>query len=88
MTSPQPPTFEERLAALEKVVEDLEGEELSLEDSLERYRQGVEHLKACRGLLDAAEKRLAELVSETAADGSTRAVERPFRVGDAGDAAS
>ncbi len=75
------PTFEERLAALEGVVDDLEGEELPLETSLERYRQGVEHLRACRALLDDAEARLAELVGE-GADGE--ALEQPLRVGDEG----
>lgn len=75
----KPPTFEERLAALEAVVEALESDELTLEASLERYKQGVEHLQACRALLDAAEERLAELVE---VDG--RVEERPMRVGDDG----
>jgi exodeoxyribonuclease VII small subunit len=75
------PTFEERLAALEEVVRDLEGEDLSLEASLQRYRDGVEHLRACRALLDGAEARLAELVAE---DGSGALAERPLRVGDEG----
>ena len=75
----KPPTFEERLAALEAVVEALEGDELTLETSLAQYREGVEHLKACRTLLDAAEARLAELVE---VDGEAR--ERPLRVGDDG----
>ncbi|MDA1195599.1 MAG: exodeoxyribonuclease VII small subunit [Planctomycetota bacterium] len=66
-------TFEERLAALEGVVEALEGEELPLEQSLARYKEGVEHLRACRALLDGAEARLAELVQ----DGG----ERSLRVG-------
>lgn len=75
------PTFEERLEALEEVVRDLEGEDLPLETSLERYRQGVEHLRACRALLDGAEARLAELVAEGPGGG---AVERPLRVGEEG----
>lgn len=58
---PEDPTFEARLEALETVVRDLEAEELSLEASIERYREGVAHLKACRALLDQAEKRLLEL---------------------------
>ena len=73
------PTFEERLAALETVVEALEGDELTLEASLEQCREGVEHLQACRALLDAAESRLAELVD---ADGALQ--ERPLRVDDDG----
>ena len=48
------PSFEERLEALEGVVHALEAEDLPLERSLERYREGVEHLRACRALLAGA----------------------------------
>ena len=75
------PGFEERLEALEGVVRDLEGEELSLEESLGRYQQGVEHLKACRSMLDTAEARLAELVASAEGDGLD---ERPLQVTDQG----
>ncbi|MDF1701413.1 MAG: exodeoxyribonuclease VII small subunit, partial [Planctomycetota bacterium] len=75
------PTFEERLEALEGVVADLEGEDLPLERSLDRYKQGVEHLRACRALLDDAEARLAELVGE-GPDGEP--LERGLRVGEGG----
>lgn len=75
------PTFEERLEALEAVVADLEGEDLPLEQSLARYKEGVQHLRACRGLLDDAEARLAELVGE-GPDGAP--IERDLRVGDDG----
>ena len=74
------PTFEERLSALEAVVHDLEGEDLPLEESLERYRTGVEHLRACRSLLDDAEARLAEL----SIDGQGQPLETPLEVGDEG----
>jgi exodeoxyribonuclease VII small subunit len=74
------PSFEERLEALEEVVRDLEGDELTLEASLGRYRQGVEHLRACRALLDEAEAKLAELVAE----GGGEPTERPLAVGDDG----
>jgi exodeoxyribonuclease VII small subunit len=57
------PSFEDHLKALEKVVGDLEGESLSLEASIARYKDGVSHLAACRRLLDAAEQRLCELVA-------------------------
>ena len=77
--SPDGPGFEERLAALEGIVQALEGEDLSLEDSLARYQQGVEHLRACRALLDGAEKRLLELV-----EGPGGVAERPLRVGEDG----
>jgi exodeoxyribonuclease VII small subunit len=73
------PSFEERMGALEAVVRDLEGEGLTLEQSLARYREGVEHLKACRTLLDDAEARLLELVG---ADDEAEA--RPLRVTEKG----
>jgi exodeoxyribonuclease VII small subunit len=78
------PTFEERLAALEGVVQDLEGEELPLETSLQRYREGVEHLRACRGLLDDAERRLAELVAEPGSGGEVRVSEKALEVSEKG----
>ncbi len=73
-------SFEARMEALEAVVQDLEGEELPLEASLERYKEGVEHLRECREMLDDAEARLAELVAES--DGEI--AERALRVGEDG----
>lgn len=73
---PPSASFEAHLAALEKVVADLEGDALSLEASIGRYQEGVGHLAACRKILDAAEQRLAELVA--APDGSV--TEQPLAV--------
>ncbi|MDJ0976707.1 MAG: exodeoxyribonuclease VII small subunit [Planctomycetota bacterium] len=72
--------FEAHLEALEEAVRALESAELTLEDSLSRYQDGVAHLRACRGLLDEAEARLAELVAD--ADGQLE--ERPLRVTEQG----
>ena len=77
---PSEPTFEERVAALEQVVRDLEGEDLSLERAIERYQEGVVHLTACRKLLDGAEQRLVELVQGP--EGET--LERPLEGSDRG----
>jgi exodeoxyribonuclease VII small subunit len=76
---PERPSFETRLAALEAVVHDLESADLTLEASLERYRDGVAHLAACRALLDEAEARLLELVGD-----EVPPRERPLRVGEGG----
>ena len=73
------PSFEERLEALEAVVHDLEGEELPLEASIERYREGVEHLEACRALLDDAERRLLELVRTSDGEVEERPVDPDAR---------
>lgn len=61
--TPPPGSFEAHLDALERVVDDLEGDALSLEASIARYQEGVAHLAACRRILDAAEQRLTELVA-------------------------
>lgn len=74
---PKPGTFEAHLAALERVVTDLEGDALSLEASIARYQEGVTHLAACRRILDAAEQRLTELVATP--DGGV--AEKPLAVG-------
>jgi exodeoxyribonuclease VII small subunit len=62
-------TFEESLEALEKIVSELESGKLGLSDALERYEQGVKHLKSCQHLLERAERKI-ELLSGVDADGN------------------
>jgi len=71
--------FEAHLEALERIVEELEAGELPLEESLERYKDGVTRLKSCYGLLREAEKSVKKLVR--GADGAL--TEEPFESGDA-----
>jgi exodeoxyribonuclease VII small subunit len=59
------PKFEEHLARLEKIVEELEGGDLTLDDSLARYEEGVKALKKCYEILRDAEKRV-EILLKTA----------------------
>jgi exodeoxyribonuclease VII small subunit len=59
--------FEQVLGRLEGLVERLEGGELSLEDSLKAYEEGVGLVRDAQGRLDAMESRLQELRE----DGST-----------------
>jgi exodeoxyribonuclease VII small subunit len=54
--------FEEQLTALEMVVEKLERGELSLEDSVRLFEEGVKLSSACKAELDAAEGRIQVLV--------------------------
>ena len=56
-----PTTFESAIAELERIVEEMEGAGLSLEDGLARYQRGVILLKFCRGTLSEAEQRLLRL---------------------------
>ncbi len=53
--------FEESLAELEKLVQQLEAGELSLSESLSAFEQGVNLSKACQNLLDKAELKIQEL---------------------------
>lgn len=57
------PSFDERLARLEQIVNELEDGGLALERSIERYQEGVELLKACRAMLSGYRKRVEELGS-------------------------
>lgn len=57
-----PPTFEQALADLEKIVRDLEDGKIGLEESLKRYELGVGLLKHCYGHLRQAELKIVELL--------------------------
>ncbi len=56
-------SFEDELARLESIVRQLETGQLGLGESLQRYEQGVSHLKQCYQLLQAAEQRIRLLVA-------------------------
>ena len=60
--------FETSLKQLEEVVKKLEGGELSLEDSLKAFEEGVKHAGFCARKLDEAEKRVELLLKQK--DGS------------------
>ncbi len=61
-TKPVPEVpFEERLARLEALVGELEGGELSLEEGVSRYREGVELLQALHEALLGAEGKVEKL---------------------------
>jgi exodeoxyribonuclease VII small subunit len=72
-------SFEESLEELEKIVAELESGKLGLSDALERYEQGVKHLKSCQQLLERAERKI-ELLSGVDADGNP--ITQPFDEGD------
>lgn len=64
-------TFEQALAKLEEIVSQIEEGKVSLEESIEKYAQGQDLIKLCRGKIDAAEKRI-QILSK--AEGETLAV--------------
>jgi len=76
----QQPDFEASLKELEGLVEALESGELSLADSLERFRRGVELSRNCHEMLDQARQSVDIL---TRADDEESA--RPFDSAGDGD---
>jgi exodeoxyribonuclease VII small subunit len=56
--------YGEVVGRLQEIVEALEAGELSLEDSLERFAEGVQLVKQGEKLLGDAEKRIEQLLSE------------------------
>lgn len=54
--------FESALAELEKRVRRLEAGELTLEDALTQFEEGVELARRCHERLEAAEQRVSRLV--------------------------
>lgn len=71
-------TFEESMKQLEDIVEALEDGDLSLEDALKKFEEGVALSRFCLQKLDETEKKVAVLLREP--DG--RLKETPFDSGD------
>ncbi len=57
-------SFEKSLERLEKIVGELEGGELSLDEALKRYEEGIKLVQLCSKKLDAAQKKV-ELLTKT-----------------------
>ena len=56
--------FEDSMKRLEEIVRELEGKDLSLEDSIAKFEEGVKLGKICRELLEKAETRIKVLVED------------------------
>lgn len=54
-------SFEKALERLEQIVDELEGGNLSLEDALKRYEEGVKFSRTCQEKLAQAEKKIEVL---------------------------
>ncbi len=63
-------TFEQALEELESIVAQIEQGKVSLEESIDKYAQGIELIKQCRTILDAAEKKI-QLLAKTEGTGLT-----------------
>ncbi|MCH2179260.1 MAG: exodeoxyribonuclease VII small subunit [Mariniblastus sp.] len=54
--------FEQSFLELQEIVSQLEQGQLTLGDSLEKYEQGIQHLRNCYSALDQAEQKIELLV--------------------------
>lgn len=56
--------FEEELNELNKIAEQLEKGDLSLEDSVQKFEEGMKIAENCNKALDKAEKKITELINK------------------------
>ncbi len=68
--------FEDAMARLEEIVQSLEGGELSLEESIKAFEEGMKLARFCSKKLDEAEKKVSILIKED----NGKYVQRPFDV--------
>ena len=57
-------SFEESLQELEQIVQKLERGDISLEDSIANFQQGIELSRYCAAKLDEAEKKISILLQD------------------------
>lgn len=54
-------TMEESFREMEHILEQLESKDVTLEDSFQLYKQGMDYLKHCNELIDQVEKQVQML---------------------------
>lgn len=69
--------FEKKLARLEEIVAKMEGGDLTLEDSLKSFEEGVKLSRECNSQLSQAEQKVKILLS---IDGNGTAVTEDFQI--------
>lgn len=55
-------TFEESMKNLEAIVTELEKGDLSLDNSVEKFEEGIKIAKQCNNILESAEKKISILL--------------------------
>jgi len=61
MKTAERPSFEEALTQLEAIVEKLDDEEITLEESVKLYEEGLKLSKICSETLESAELKIEEI---------------------------
>jgi len=74
--SERPLTFEEALARLETIAEQIERGQIGLEESITRYEEGMTLVRQCRDMLTRAEQRIQQINQR--ADGSLEITDFPM----------
>lgn len=54
-------TFEESLAKLENIIAKLESGDISLDESIKLFEEGIEHITDCKTALKNAEEKIVKL---------------------------
>ena len=67
-------TFEIAIKQLEQIVQELESGNLSLEDSIKKFEEGIKLSKFCSAKLDETEKKISILLK----DQDENIIEKPF----------
>ncbi len=67
-------SFEKSIETLEKIVEDLESGDLSLEASIKKFEEGIKLSKNCSKKLDETERKISVLMN----DDNGNITEKPF----------
>ena len=57
-------SFEEKLAELEKIVNNLETGEVSLDDAIEEFKKAMDLVKECDEKLNSAQEAIAKIVND------------------------
>lgn len=74
--TPQPDlSFEDSLSELQQIVDELEVGQLGLEESMQRFEQGIALLRNCYSTLEAAEQKIETL---TGTDAAGQPLTEPF----------
>ena len=60
--------FEEMIEGLEQIAKDLESGNLSLDDSVKKFEEGMQISKECSKILEDAEKKISILVKNSDGD--------------------
>ncbi len=56
--------FEDAMEKLESIAKELESDDLSLDESVKKFEEGMEISKKCKEMLDGAEKKITILLND------------------------